>query len=96
MGFKEAKAALIEALKSNNFQHASRNSIDVKNLLAAGEVTSKEVLSIVSRCNGTSYSCSEHHQIKGIDVHVIKYSGWYVKFYVITPDVYFISVHQGE
>lgn len=94
MGFKAAKAALITALKSGDYQHEERDSIDTKNLLAMGVVTAKEVLDIVARCDGSHHSCSEHHQAKGIDVHLIRYSGWYVKFYVIEPDVWFISVHQ--
>ncbi|EPJ84602.1 hypothetical protein [Pseudomonas sp. CFII68] len=94
MGFKAAKSALIKALKNGDFQHEARGNITVKNLLATGQVTPQEVISIVERCNGSHHSCSEHHQVKGVDVHLIKYSGWYVKFYVIAPDVWFISVHQ--
>ena len=94
MGFKAAKAALINALASGNYQHEARGSLNTKNLLAMGEVTPQQVLEIIARCDGSHHSCSEHHQAKGIDVHVIKYSGWYVKFYVIEPDVWFLSVHR--
>jgi hypothetical protein len=94
MGFKAAKAALINALKTGNYQHEVRESIETKNLLAMGEVTPQQVLEIIARCNGSHHSSSKHHQAKGIDVHLIKHSGWYVKFYVIAPDVWFISVHR--
>ena len=94
MGFKAAKAALIDALKAGNYQHAERDDINAKNLLAIGQVTAQEVIDVVARCDGSHHSCSEHHQVRGLDVHLIKRNGWYVKFYVITPDVWFISVHQ--
>lgn len=94
MGFKDAKKALITALQTGNFQHQSRVNISTKNLLSTGAVTAADVLSIIGRCKGSHHSCSSHHSIKNIDVHVIEFEGWYVKFYIITPNVMFISVHQ--
>tara|TARA_R110000850_G_scaffold214249_3_gene340173 strand:- start:4574 stop:4858 length:285 start_codon:yes stop_codon:yes gene_type:complete len=94
MGFKAAKAALINALKNGNYQHAERGSIDVKNLLAIGRVTAEELIEVIKRCDGTQHSCSKHHQVKELDVHLIKCNEWYVRFFFITPDVWFISVHQ--
>lgn len=94
MGFKDAKAALISALKTGNYQHQSRANINTKNLLFTGVVTAAQVLSIIGRCNGSHHTTSKHHSINAIDIHVIEIEGWYVKFYVINPNVMFISVHQ--
>lgn len=94
MGFREAKAALINALRSGDFQHEVRDSIEVKNLLAVGQISAEDVIDIVARCKGTDYSCSKHHMLKSIDVHVIVKNGWYIKYYIIHPDVWFISVHR--
>lgn len=94
MGFKAAKKAVLAALKQGDYQHAARNDIDVKNLLAAGEVSAEDVMNVIRRCDGTHYECSPHHQLKGVECHVIKAQGWYIKFYFVDPATFFISVHQ--
>lgn len=93
-GFKAAKKAAIEALISGNYQHEARNAIEVKNLLATGEVSAEFVAGILRKSRGTEHSCSPHHAVSRIEVHVIRSSGWYIKFYFIDPDTFFISVHQ--
>lgn len=95
MGFKEIKSKVIVALQTGNYQHQARGgAIDEKNLLQSGVVTAQELIGFLSRCN--SYHCrsSPHHQIPEIEVHVIRKDAWYVKFYFIDPDTFFISVHQ--
>ena len=94
MGFNEAKIKLLEALDSGSFQHASRNEIDQKNLLHTGVVTKEDVKNIVVKCNGTHHERSFHHSISSLTVHVLKRDGWYIKFYFIDPDVFFLSVHK--
>ncbi len=93
-GFKEARRGAILALEQGNYQHEARDSIDVKNKLATGDVTPDFVADIIKRSRGNEHTCSPHHSVKGIDVHVIFSKGWYVKFYFIHPDTFFISVHQ--
>ncbi|WP_181427854.1 hypothetical protein [Pseudomonas mosselii] len=47
-----------------------------------------------STCDGSHYSSSPHHAVPAIEVHVLKRRGWYIKFYFIEPQTWFISVHQ--
>ena len=93
-GFKKAKHDVIAALEAGDYQHASRGSIDVKNLLATGEISAQEVISIIKKCSGTQHSCSPHHSVPSIEVHVLKTGTWYIKFYFIDPSAWFISVHR--
>lgn len=86
---------MIAALRSGRFQHESRHDINVKNLLAMGEVTSEFVERLVVSSDGTQHTSSRHHKVASVDVHVIASRGWYVKFYFVgDPDTMFISVHQ--
>ncbi len=97
MGFKEARRKVLKALADGSYQNAARKSIDVKNELATGAVTSMEVAAIIRRSNGRDHSMSPHHRAQSVTVHVIVREGWYIKFYFIDPDTWFISVHsQGK
>lgn len=93
IGFRAVKKAVIAALETGNYQHEARSSIDVKNLLAMGEISAAEVARIIRRSNGTHYLCQPLHGHADLDCHVIKAFGWYVKFYFLDPDTIFISVH---
>jgi len=93
-GFKAAKKAAIEALCSGNYQHEARSAIEVKNLLATGEVSAEFVADLLRQSRGSDHSSSPHHRASSIDVHVVYSRGWYIKFYFIDPDTFFISVHQ--
>lgn len=53
MGFKAAKTAVLAALKNGEYEQADRNEIDVKNLLAVGEVSAQEIFDVIKRCDGT-------------------------------------------
>lgn len=96
MGFKKAKTKLLQALSSGTFLHEVRDAIEEKNLLSTGDVSANDVIDIVKRCNGTHHTMSAHHQVPGVTVHILKRDGWYIKFYFLEPDTYFISVHQSE
>jgi hypothetical protein len=93
-GFRKARRAVIAALESGNYQHVSRGDIEVKNLLASGGVSASEVAHIIRSSKGAHHSSSPHHSVTTIEVHVIRRLGWYIKFYFIEPDTWFISVHQ--
>ena len=84
----------IEALESGLFQHAVRDEIEEKNLLHTGDITSEEVCEIVKKCNGTHHSETPHHMIAGVSVHVLKRDDWYIKFYFIDKNTFFLSVHK--
>lgn len=98
MGFKEQKKLVIQSLSDGNYVHESRTNIDTKNLLLTGEVTEEELIKVLKKSKGTDFECSPHHTAKGIEVNIIKVtqSGirWYIKWYIIEPDLVFISVHH--
>ncbi|NMY70117.1 hypothetical protein HBO31_16900 [Pseudomonas sp. WS 5414] len=93
-GFRKVRRDLINALQNGDYLHAARGSIEVKNLLATGEVSVGQLIEVISACKGPDHSCSAYHSVPGIAVHVLKKAGWYIKFYFIEPDVWFISVHR--
>lgn len=91
----EVKRAVIASLGSGRFQHEARRNVDVKNLLAMGDVTPQFVERVIVESDETQHTSSPHHRFASIDVHVIASGGWYVKFYFLgDPDTMFISVHQ--
>lgn len=94
LGFTAAKRKLLAALESGDYQHEVRDAVDVKNVLATGQVTAAALAAIVKRSNGLEHSTSPHHGDASITVHVLKTGGWYIKFYFFDPSTFFISVHQ--
>ena len=92
------KANVLACLGSGAILHAERGNIDVKNLLATGEVTTDEIAEVIGRARGTDYQCSPHHLAANIDVHIIKTAhrgmDWYIKWYFVEPNCVFISVHH--
>lgn len=98
MGFKQIKQLAITCLQSGNYFHQARSSIDVKNHFSTGDVDVAFVISLLRKTRGDDYSCSPHHQDASVDVHIFTpcQAGkrWYIKFYVIEPNLIFISVHQ--
>lgn len=98
MGFKQIKRQVIECLTEGLVSHELRNRIEVKNLLATGQVTLDDVVSIIKKAKGTDYSTSLHHLDSSIEVHVVKVrlsnKNWYIKWYFVEPNAIFISVHH--
>jgi hypothetical protein len=98
MGFKEVKTKVIKCLESGNYDHEVRNEIDIKNLLATGQLTDVQTIRLINKTNGTQYEASPYHgNNKSIMVHLFKPvdagKTWYIKFYFLEPDTVFISVH---
>lgn len=99
MGFKEARARLIEALQEDRYREEQRSDIRKKNLLYTGEVNADFVVRLLRRCDGWEYSASEHHFLKDTRCHAFTpYVGgerWYIKAYLLPDGVaVFISVHR--
>jgi hypothetical protein len=98
MGFRAVKARILKCLERGEVSHEQRGDIDVKNLLAIGEVSLSDVAKIITRARGDSYSTSPHHMVPSIDVHVIKArhgsQDWYIKWYFVDPSAVFMSVHH--
>jgi hypothetical protein len=106
MGFKDIRQEAISAIEEGRIQHEARDEVDEKNLLLTGDVSAKQVIRLLRLCRGDQYTCSPHHLISNIEVHVFKPYGklesqgekrhWYIKFYFLEPDVWFISVHERK
>jgi hypothetical protein len=98
MGFKAVKAKILGCLERGDVSHEQRGDIDIKNLLAIGQVSLSEVADILGRARGDSYTSSPHHIVASIDVHVVRarHAGqdWYIKWYFVDPSSVFISVHH--
>lgn len=100
MGLKDIRATIIERLLEGNIQHelTRGGEIDEKNLLVTGQISILEVIELLNSTKGHSYSKSKHHMVSKIDVHIFKPKkdnlSWYIKCYLIEPDVWFISVHH--
>lgn len=71
-GFRKARHDVIAALESGNYLHVARGDIEVKNLLAMGEVTAEVLIRVIRSCSGVHHHCSPHHAVLAIDVHVLK------------------------
>ncbi len=98
MGFKTAKIQVLTCLKEGAVSHQERADIDVKNLLATGQVSLDDVAAVIGRSRGNQYSSSPHHVVDEVEVHIIKTKhgddSWYIKWYFIEPNSVFISVHH--
>ena len=100
LGLKDIRAEIIKKLLDGRIQHEiTRNGdINEKNILLTGKVNVEEVVELINATKGAGYSTSKHHLDGSIDVHIFKVKKnkveWYIKCYVIEPDVWFISVHQ--
>jgi len=100
MGFKAARQATIDALLDGRFEHEERSVADGKNLLASGEVSVDEVVSLLRRCKGDQYEARPHHFDAGQPIDIFRpIEGgrrWYIKSYLIRLEevvAVFISVH---
>lgn len=61
-----------------------------------GDISPEQLITIIDRCNGTHHESSKHHEFEGVEVHILKRDGWYIKFYFVDPDTVFISVHPSR
>lgn len=99
MGFKNEKKEILKRLDSGDYQHETRAEIDKKNYLQTGQITLENVMKIINKASGVNYSTSPHHVVNGVNVHVLKKinfenKDWYIKWYYLEPDLFFISVHD--
>jgi hypothetical protein len=98
LGFVAARSLLIDALESGRFQHEARRDIEIKNLLAVGEVSVEFVIELLRACRGNQYRESPYHFDAAIACHefkpVVARQAWYVKAYFLSSDAVFISVHR--
>jgi hypothetical protein len=97
MGFKDARALLIEALQSGRFATEGRSDEENKNLLASQEVDEAFVIQLLQRCAGWEYSTSRHH-FRDVDCHIFTPTmggeRWYLKAWFERGVAVFVSVHR--
>lgn len=98
MEFSKVKKQVIGCLESGNVIHPHRNDISIKNLLSAGEISTKDVIGIIKKARGNECEASPHHSDKDIEVYILKTTyvnkSWYIKWYFMEPDAMFLSVHE--
>lgn len=96
MGFKEARAFIVDALRSARIRHEHRADIEEKNLLRSRVVDEAFVARLLLRCAGWEYSTSRHHHLD-VECHIFTPAlggeRWYIKAYVQDDLAFFISVH---
>jgi hypothetical protein len=83
---------VLAALAAGSYLHEARNDVDIKNELATGEISASDVAALIKGSTGNDHLRSPHHSDPSI--HVISRKGWYIKFYFVDPDTWFISVHR--
>ena len=94
IGFKEAKRRAIEALRNKTYQVAERQEIETKNLLYGNSISEEDVIEIIIKCRGQDHEIRPHDMVKTVDVHILRKDGWYIKFYFLDPETFFLSVHR--
>ena len=106
VGLNEIRKAAITAIREGRVQHEFRNVVDEKNLFLTGEVTPEQVIHMLNACKGGQHESSPHHAVKDVEVHIFKpelslekgapKQKWYIKLYLLDPDIWFISVHEAQ
>lgn len=91
--FNAVKARVIDDLTAGRFQHEARRGVARKNMLQQGIVTPDAVIKGIQRCTPKQYLTGRHHRVPAVWVHLMKPTGWYIKFYVVEDATLFISVH---
>lgn len=92
MGFKQAKAQILKALREGRVQHEARSAQDQTNLLAIGAVSTVEAISIIQQTRGDQAEPRPLHADPSITVWILKPAGWYIKFYFLDT-AWFVSFH---
>lgn len=105
MGFRDARAKLLDCLRSGNFGHWPRDDLFLKNWLAAGRVSESEVIRLLLRCNGSQYRIGNQISPAGTQVHeFFPLAGeveWYIKAYLddeggpAVIEAVFMSIHPS-
>ncbi|RBI72289.1 hypothetical protein DQW77_11060 [Roseovarius sp. TE539] len=94
MDSRRQKRRAIEALRNKTYQIAERQEIETKNLLYGNSVSEEDVIEIIIKCRGQDHEIRPHDMIKTVDVHILRKDGWYIKFYFLDPETFFLSVHR--
>ncbi len=85
MGFKDARARLLDCLREDRIGHWPREDYLRKNWLLAGRMNSGQVLDLLLQCRADHYRSSPHDFEPGTTVHeFLPYDGptrWNIKVF---------------
>lgn len=101
MGFRNARARILDCLQEARIGHWPRRDSYRKNWLQAERISPADVRELLLRCNGTHYRASGHDFDKGTTVHEFTPDSggvrWYIKvFFDEDLDLaVFMSVHPA-
>lgn len=93
MGFRQIKRKIVEAIRIGPVQHEARRSIDTKNYLLNGSLSPEALIDLLKNARGNEHREDRHHADGSVTVHIVKTRGWYIKFYFLEPDAWFLRVH---
>lgn len=102
MGFTEDKGRMLEALSEGRVIHEERSYQEEKNLLAAGQISEDEAVTILRSVRGTHAHPSKHHYDAGQKIWIMTATvasvTWYIKAYLRREEdrVVFLSFHHSK
>ena len=100
MGFNDIKKKVINCVEQGKAQSTPRSDKNEKNLFLTGDKSKDDVVSMLNKTKGTQYTSIHHDTVPDVEVHIFKPligdEEWYIKFYFIDPNCFFISVHFSK
>ena len=94
MEFDKIISIVVNALDTGAYNHEHRQAINKKNLLAFKVVDATFVKNLIEKTEEKNYNMFYDYTFKDREIHEIKISRWYIKFYYENSMVTFISVHK--
>lgn len=105
LGFRTARARLVESLKTGNYGHWYREDAFLKNWLQFERISEEKVIALLQRCNGRQYRPGKQKSPPGTEVHEFFPHDdgveWYIKAYLeddsefAVIEAVFMSVHPS-
>lgn len=98
--FLKLKEKAIDCLLHGAVAHFERKKADTKNDLLSDKVNTEFVIKLFEVAKLEQYEKRVHYNDPRLIIHVLKpvFEGtiWYLKFFIVDPDIIFISVHKSE
>lgn len=89
---------IIQCLTEGNIQNEHRPND--KNVFKSGKLSIDKLIEMIYQTTDQQYEHSLHHVLEKVKVYILKpvieNEEWYIKFYFIEPDCWFISVHKSN
>lgn len=98
--FLRLKEKAIDCLLHGAIAHFERKKTNVKNDLLTEKVSTEFVITLFEEAKIEQYERRVHYRDPQLVIHVLKpvFEGtiWYLKFFIVDPNLIFISVHKSE